>query len=163
MFKRAGAIATGKRKKHFSPKPKRAHQEEVPVTMATTTAAPTTTPVPPTTLEPQPEIGKIDEELKEEVDEEADIDADAKENEESVKEEATEKPEVISEGSLPDGDLEKPAEECANTTDPLPEGEPSVASQLMSSEGEADNLSVEGLVMSEDEREGRCDKVVDQV
>lgn len=162
VFKRAGAIATGKRKKHFSPKPKRAHQEEVPVTMATTTAAPTTTPVPPTTLEPQPEIGKIDEELKEEVDEEADMDADAKENEESVNEEATEKPAVISEGSLPDGDLEKPAEECANTTDPLPEGEPSVASQLMSSEGEADNLSVEGLVMSEDEREGRCDKVVDQ-
>lgn len=163
MFKRAGAISTGKRKKHISPKPRRAHQEEVPLasTATTPTAATTTTPSPPTSTEPQPDVRKIEEQVKEEVEE--DLDTETKENEDSVNEEATERPEVISEGAISDGDSEKPVEECADTTEPMTKEEPSVASQLMSGEGEGDNLSVEGLVMSEDEREGRCDKIVDQV
>lgn len=163
MFKRAGAIATGKRKKHISPKPRRAHQEEVSLatTMPTSTAATTTTPEPPTNIEPQLEVSKIEEELKEEVEEE--LDNDTKENKELVNEEAAKRCEVISEGVIPDGDSEKITEECTNTTGPLTEEEPSVASQLMGGEGEGDNLSVEGLVMSEDEREGLRDKVIDQV
>lgn len=64
---------------------------------------------------------------------------------------------MLPEGSISDGDLDKPAEECANTTEPPTEEEPSVASQLMTSEVEGDNLSVEGMIMSEDEREGVCD------
>ena len=143
----------------MSPKPKRAQQEVPPATTTTTTA--TTAPAPPTNIEPQPEDVKVEEELKKEVEE--DIDADVKENEEFVSEEAAERPEVISEGAIPDGDSEKPIEEGPSTTEPLPEGEPSVASQLMSGEGEGDGLSMEGLVMSEDEREGRCDKVIEQV
>ena len=166
MFKRAGAISTGKRKKHMSPKPRRA-QQEVPLATTTTTTATSTaatgapTPAPPTNIEPQPEGVKVEEEFKKEVEE--DIDGDMKENEEFVNEEAAERSEVISEGAIPDGVSEKPVEECPSNTEPLPEGEPSVASQLMSGEGEGDGLSMEGLVMSEDEREGRCDKVTEQV
>ena len=158
VFKRAGAISSGKRKKHFSPKPRRAHQEEVSVTSATT-SGPTTTPAPPPALEPQPEISKIEEELKAVVEEE--VNTETKENEEMVNEEETEKPEVVPEGAVLGGD--KPIEECTNATEPLPEGEPSVASQLMSSQVEGDTLSVEGLVMSENEQEGRCDKIIEQV
>lgn len=160
VFKRAGAISSGKRKKHFSPKPRRAHQEEVSVTSATT-SGPTTTPAPPPALEPQPELSKIEAELKEVVEEE--VNTETKENEEMVNEEETEKPEVLPEGAVHGGDTEKPIEECNNATGPLPEGEPSVASQLMSSQVEGDTLSVEGLVMSENEQEGRCDKVIEQV
>lgn len=94
---------------------------------------------------------------------EEEVNTETKENEEMVNEEAAEKPEVVSEGAVPGGDTEKPTEECTNATEPLPEGEPSVASQLMSSQGEGDTLSVEGLVMSESEQEGRCDKVIEQV
>ena len=152
----------------MSPKPRRA-QQEVPLATTTTTTTTTTstaatgatTPAPPTNIEPEPEDVKVEEEFKKEVEE--DIDADMKENEEFVNEEAAEKPEVTSEGAIPDGDSEKAVEECPSTTEPLPEGEPSVASQLMSGEGEGDGLSMEGLVMSEDEREGRCDKVTEQV
>ncbi|KAL9961546.1 hypothetical protein ACROYT_G030504 [Oculina patagonica] len=119
VFKRAGAIATGKRKKHMSPRPRRAHQEE----------------------EPLKEVDVPEE------------DTNVTENGEFL-EEATERQEMLPEGSIADGE---PAEECANTTEPPTEEEPSVASQLMTSEVEGDNLSVEGMIMSEDEREGVCD------
>ena len=92
---------------------------------------------------------------------EEEVNTETKENEDMVNEEETEKPEVVPEGAVPGGD--KPIEECTNATEPLPEGEPSVASQLMSSQVEGDTLSVEGLVMSENEQEGRCDKVIEQV
>lgn len=94
---------------------------------------------------------------------EEEVNTETKENEEMVNEEETEKPEVLPEGAVHGGDTEKPIEECNNATGPLPEGEPSVASQLMSSQVEGDTLSVEGLVMSENEQEGRCDKVIEQV
>ena len=146
----------------MSPKPRRA-QQEVPLATTTTTTTTTATstavtgaaaPAPPTNIEPEPEDVKVEEEFKKEVEE--DIDADMKENEEIVNEEAAERP-------IPHGDSEKPVEECPSTTEPPPEGGPSVASRLMSGEGEGDGLSMEGLVMSEDEREGRCDKVTEQV
>ena len=94
---------------------------------------------------------------------EEEVNTETKENEEMVNEEETEKPEVVPEGAVPGGDTEKSIEECTNATEPLPEGEPSVASQLMGSQVEGDTLSVEGLVMSENEQEGRCDKVIEQV
>ena len=71
--------------------------------------------------------------------------------------EGTERQEELPEEPIADGDLDKPAEECVNTTEPPNEEEPSVASQLMTSEVEGDNFSVEGMIMSEDEREGVCD------
>ncbi|KAJ7337743.1 G-box binding factor [Desmophyllum pertusum] len=151
VFKRAGAIATGKRKKHMSPKPRRAHQEDIHVPLLTTTTTATTTTT--TSSDPLAEVNKTEEHLKEVYVPE--VDTNVKENEE-ILEEAIETPEVIPEGSIADGDPDKPIEECTNTTEPPTEEEPSVASQLMSSEVEGDNLSVEGMVMSEDEREGVC-------
>lgn len=94
---------------------------------------------------------------------EEEVNTETKENEDLVNGEETEKPEVVPEGAIPGGDTEKHPEECTNATEPLPEGEPSVASQLMSSQAEGDTLSVEGLVMSENEQEGRCYKVIEQV
>lgn len=159
MFKRAGAIATGKRKKHISPKPRRAHQEEIPpMTTTTTTTTPTTASTTSTTTtkssEPVTGVNKTEEPVKE---------VDAPEGDSNVIEidellaEATERQEVLPDGSTPDGDSDKHAEECANITEPPTEEEPSVASQLMTSEVEGDNLSVEGMIMSEDEREAVCD------
>lgn len=154
VFKRAGAIATGKRKKHISPKPRRAHQEETPLTTTAEAAAAMTTTTTTTSSESLTEVNKTEDHLKEvDVPEE---DTNVIEIEEFL-EEATERQEVLTEGSVADGDSDKPAEECTNTTEPPAEEEPSVASQLMTSEVEGDNLSVEGMVMSEDEREGVCD------
>ena len=102
------------------------------------------------------ESAKTEEHLKElEVPEE---DANAIEIEEFL-EEVTERQTVLPEESIVDRDLDQPAGECTNTIQPPTEEEPSVASQLMTSEVEGDNLSMEGMVISEDEslREGVCD------
>lgn len=85
----------------------------------------------------------------------------SKEVEKLVSEEAAQMPDVKPKGAIHEEGSEKPAEECPKAKEPLPEGEPSVASRLMSEdsrEGEADNLSMEGVVLSEDEPELRCDK-----
>ena len=85
----------------------------------------------------------------------------SKEAEKLVSEEAPQMPDVKPKGAVPEEGSEKPAEDCPKAKEPLPEGEPSVASRLMSEdsrEGEADNLSMEGVVLSEDEPELRCDK-----
>lgn len=162
VFKRAGAISTGKRKKHMSPKARRA-QQEVPPAAASSPAAVTASLEPASTESEQSAIGRTDKEHKEEADQ--DMDINNKKNEGSVSEEAEEKLEVSPKGSIPCGDSEKPVEECPDTTEPIPKGEPSVASRLMtedSREGESDNLSMEGVVLSEEEPESRCDKVAMQ-
>ena len=136
----------------MSPKPRRAHQEEIPLTTTAEAAAamtPTTTATSSESLVSKPEEHLNEVEVPEE-------DTNVIEIEEFL-EEATERQEVLPEESIADGDLDKPAEECTNTTERPTEEEPSVASQLMTSEVEGDNLSVEGMVMSEDEREGVCD------
>ena len=121
-------------------------------TTALTTAATTTTTA--TSSEPVTGLNKTEEPVKE---------VDAPEGDSNVIEidellaEATERQEVLPDGFTPDGDSDKHAEECANISEPPTEEEPSVASQLMTSEVEGDNLSVEGIIMSEDEREGVCD------
>ena len=112
---------------------------------------PTTTAISSESLT---EVSKTEEHLKEvEVPEE---DTNAIEIEEFL-EEATEGQKVFPEESIAYGDLDKSAEQGANMTESTTEEEPSVASQLMTSEVEGDNLSVEGMVMSEDGREGVCD------
>ena len=137
----------------MSPKPRRAHQEGIPLTTTAEAGAamtPTTTAISSESLT---EGTKSDEHLKEvEVPEE-----DANTIIEEFLEEATERQTVLLDESIADGDLDKPAGECTNTIQPPTEEEPSVASQLMTSEAEGDNLSMEGMVMSEDEREGVCD------
>lgn len=150
----------------MSPKPRRAQQEVSLASTTTTTTTPTstaaaTTPVAPTNIEEQPENAKVEEEMKEEVEE--DLDTCIKENEELANEEAAERLEMVPEGTTPDEDSEKPVEECPNANEPLPEGEPSVASRLMGGQGDGVNFSVEGLGISEDQREGRDDKVMEQV
>lgn len=150
----------------MSPKPRRAQQEVSLASTTTTTTTPTstaaaTTPVAPTNIEEQPENAKVEEEMKEEVEE--DLDTCVKENEELANEEAAERLEMVPEMTTPDEDSEKPVEECPNSNEPLPEGEPSVASRLMGAQGDGVNFSVEGLGISEDQREGRDDKVMEQV
>ena len=137
----------------MSPKPRRAHQEEIPLT-TTAEAASMTPSTTATSSKSLSEVNKTEEHLKEvEVPEE---DTNVIEIEESL-EEAMERQGVLPEECIADGDLDKPAVQCTNITEPPTEEEPSVASQLMTSEAEGDNLSVEGMVMSEDEREGVCD------
>ena len=148
VFKRAGAIASGKRKKHFSPRPRRAHQDEVPP------------PASVSASDPQLEVTNNDEQLKDTA--VADGDSQLQASKEVLRQE--EQSEVLSEGSIIDGDLERPAEECSDVNESPVAEEPSVACQLMSGDAaEGDNLSVEGVVMSVDEREGPCDKTVEQV
>jgi len=138
----------------MSPKPRRAHQEEIPLTTTAEAGAAMTPTTTATSSESLTGVSKTEEHLKEvEVPEE---DTNAIEIEEFL-EAATERQKVLPEESIADGVLDKPAEECTNTTESPTEEEPSVASQLMTSEVEGDNLSVEGMVMSEDEREGVCD------
>ena len=147
----------------MSPKARRA-QQEVPPAAASSPAAVTASLEPASTESEQSAIGRTDKEHKEEADQ--DMDINNKKNEGSVSEEAEEKLEVSPKGSIPCGDSERPVEECPDTTEPIPKGEPSVASRLMtedSREGESDNLSMEGVVLSEEEPESRCDKVAMQV
>ena len=153
VFKRAGAISTGKRKKHTSPKIRRAQQDIPPSASASSTSQGATTSAESSNHE--------DKEHKAEAD--PDVGNDSKEPEKLVSEEAAQKPDVKPKGAIPDEGSEKPAEDCPNAKEPLPEEEPSVASRLMSEdsregEGEADNFSMEGVVLSEDEPELRCNK-----
>ena len=137
----------------MSPKARRAHQEEIPLTTTAEAGAAMTPNTTEISSESLTEGTKSDEHLKEvEVPEE-----DANTIIEEFLEEATERQTVLLDESITDGDLDKPAGECTNTIQPPTEEEPSVASQLMTSEAEGDNLSMEGMVMSEDEREGVCD------
>ena len=138
----------------MSPKPRRAHQEGIPLTTTSEAGAAMTQTTTATSSESLMESAKTEEHLKElEVPEE---DANAIEIEEFL-EEVTERQTVLPEESIVDRDLDQPAGECTNTIQPPTEEEPSVASQLMTSEVEGDNLSMEGMVISEDEREGVCD------
>lgn len=138
----------------MSPKPRRAHQEGIPLATTAEAGAALTPTTTATSSESLTEGTKSDEHLKEaEVPEE---DANTIEIEEFL-EEATERQTVLPDESIADGDLDKPTGECTNTIESPAEEEPSVASQLMTSEAEGDNLSMEGMVMSEDEREGVCD------
>nr|XP_058954874.1 Golgi-specific brefeldin A-resistance guanine nucleotide exchange factor 1-like [Pocillopora verrucosa] len=150
VFKRAGAIATGKRKKHMSPKPRRGHFEEMPLaTTITTTVATTTitTPSDPLKEDIKPEnVSETDPTLQE-----------------NFLQESSEISDCVPGQPVSDGDTGKPAGDCTNITEPLNEEGPSIASQLMSSEVEGDGLSMEGIVMSEDEREVACEKSAEEV
>lgn len=138
----------------MSPKPRRAHQEEITLTTTAEPGAAMTATITATSSESLTEVNKTEEHLKEvEVPEGG---TNATEIEEFL-EEATERQQGFQEESNAYGDLDKPAEECASATESPAEEEPSVASQLMTSEVEGDNLSVEGMVLTEDEREGVCD------
>ena len=137
----------------MSPKPRRAHHEEMPLTTTITAAVATTA------------MTASSDSMKEDIKNEDVLEADAinmQENEDFL-EETTEILEGVPQQPIPDGDADKSAGECTNTTEPLNEEEPSIASQLMSSETEGDSLSMEGIVMSEDEREAVCDKTMEQV
>lgn len=149
VFKRAGAIATGKRKKHMSPKPRRGHFEEMPLATTITTVATTTitTPSDPLKEDIKPEnVSETDPTLQE-----------------NFLQESSEISDCVPGQPVSDGDTGKPAGDCTNLTEPLNEEGPSIASQLMSSEVEGDGLSMEGIVMSEDEREVVCEKSAEEV
>ncbi|XP_058954874.2 Golgi-specific brefeldin A-resistance guanine nucleotide exchange factor 1 [Pocillopora verrucosa] len=149
VFKRAGAIATGKRKKHMSPKPRRGHFEEMPLATTITTVATTTitTPSDPLKEDIKPEnVSETDPTLQE-----------------NFLQESSEISDCVPGQPVSDGDTGKPAGDCTNITEPLNEEGPSIASQLMSSEVEGDGLSMEGIVMSEDEREVACEKSAEEV
>lgn len=151
VFKRAGAISTGKRKKHMSPKIRRAQQDVPPSMSGISTLQEVTTSAESSNHEDKEHKGEA----------EPDAGNGSKEAEKLVSEEAVQMSDVKPKGAIPEEGSEKPAEDCPKAKEPLPEGEPSVASRLMSEdsrEGEADNLSMEGVVMSEDEPELRCDK-----
>ncbi|XP_027051374.1 Golgi-specific brefeldin A-resistance guanine nucleotide exchange factor 1-like [Pocillopora damicornis] len=149
VFKRAGAIATGKRKKHMSPKPRRGHFEEMPLATTITTVATTTITSPSDPLK---------EDIKHENVSETDPTL-----QENFLQESSEISDCVPGQPVSDGDTGKPAGDCTNLTEPLNEEGPSIASQLMSSEVEGDGLSMEGIVMSEDEREVVCEKSAEEV
>ncbi|XP_022788096.1 Golgi-specific brefeldin A-resistance guanine nucleotide exchange factor 1-like isoform X3 [Stylophora pistillata] len=130
VFKRAGAMATGKRKKHMSPKPRRGHLEEMPPTTTITTVATTTT---------ETSSDLLKEDIKHENVSETDPTL-----QENIIQESSKMSDCVPEQPIPNLDTGKSA---------LNEEEPSIASQLMSSEVEGDGLSMEGVVMSEDERD----------
>lgn len=138
----------------MSPKPRRAHQEGIPLTTTVEVGAAMTPTSTAISSESLTEGTKSDEHLKEV--EASEEDTNTIEIEEFL-EEATERQAVLLDESIADGDLDKPAGECTNTIQPPTEEEPSVASQLMTNEAEGDNLSMECMVMSEDETEGVCD------
>lgn len=91
------------------------------------------------------------------------MDINNKKNEGFVSEEVEEKFEVLFKGFIFCGDLEKFVEECFDIIEFIFKGELLVVFRLMTEdfrEGEFDNLSMEGVVLFEEELELRCDKVV---
>lgn len=134
----------------MSPKPRRGHFEEMPLATTITTTVATTT------------ITTSSDPLKEDIKPEnvSETDPTLQEN---FLQESSEISDCVPGQPVSDGDTGKPAGDCTNITEPLNEEGPSIASQLMSSEVEGDGLSMEGIVMSEDEREVACEKSAEEV
>ena len=124
----------------MSPKPRRGHLEEMPPTTTITTVATTTTATSSDLLK---------EDIKHENVSETDPTL-----QENIIQESSKMSDCVPEQPIPNVDTGKSA---------LNEEEPSIASQLMSSEVEGDGLSMEGVVMSEDERDVVCEKRVEEV
>ena len=171
VLKRAGAIATGKRKKHMSPKARRANASESP-----TPPAAASTPDPheqPPSSEPvqAPELNSTAVDTLKEVPTTA-VDIMSSRKVASSIDDNTQisQPssgiDLTSEGSLANSEVDSPAatqenetmESCHTQTD---EGL-SVASQLMQ-DMDRDAVSVEGMVITGEDREGAADKPAEQV
>ncbi|XP_048590620.1 Golgi-specific brefeldin A-resistance guanine nucleotide exchange factor 1 isoform X2 [Nematostella vectensis] len=133
VFKRAGAIASGKRKKHFSPKPKRSHLESPSQTAQESQDPPEHTP-----------IGQPTE----------------SQSEQTQGESTTEPEETSSRRSSTATDDTKPERGTLSDADAAnDQGGPSVASQIMQDGG---SITVEGMAISEEDRDGRADVVDDK-
>ena len=140
----------------MSPKPKRAHQPDV-VQMASPAepqlAAPASCSMPqpsePTKTEDKPEDKLQESEVV--TNTALDPPPEGEHSEESV-----EQPDVQSDAASAEGDQRRASASSMELLECPSEEGPSVASQIMS-RNEGDTISVEGMVISEEARDGRSD------
>ena len=151
-------ISSGKKKKHASPKPRRAHHD------STHSATPTEEQPCSGEMASQPQIKEMSSESKNDtIPTTQEISSSSKEVPEEDGSGVNDVPsgteeEVIEGGS----EQQETGVPSKDTAEPLSDEGPSVASRIMQ-EGDGDSISVEGMVISEEERDGHAERVNEQV